>query len=229
MESNYLKQLKALISDVYDIESDKILYTSKGRYIQLLKDKDKLNLVRLFADLVINTDFVRLPTRLSLMDPYSNCGRVKDTLKKKYSIDMSSNQIYQIWYQDKIKLTGVIGNDFFNVLMGYSGKEEIEVESELLKYKESLQSILDSRDGTSLYDRCMLNLETEEYAYSITDEQFEQFIKIIRPYIRLNFGKAQQSLNNEVLGYIKFICTRNTLSEIDSKRLQKLRKILENG
>lgn len=220
--NNIFKQLKFLIYDVYDNGEGEFRNTPSGRYDLLKQDNNRFEIAKLFVKLVKETDYFRKETVVYLMDPYINNNQALIMLEKLYGIKISQNTLYQIWHRDREKFVKEFSEHFFMDVTLYAT-------AEVDHYREKLEQYLDNIDSTGLLGACKLNLSSEEFKYETTDEEFNEFIQKIRPYVDVNIKKTQESLNVDVLAYINYITTHKSLTELDIERLKKLRKILIKG
>lgn len=220
--NNIFKQLKFLIYDVYDNEKEEFRDNPIGRYALLKDDLNRFEIAKLFVKLVKETDYFRKETVVYLMDPFSNNNQALDKIEKIYGIKVSPNTLYQIWYRDREKFIKEFSENFFMDITLYAT-------SDVDKYREILERHIENIDNVSLLSACRLKLNCDEFRYETTDEEFDNFIQKIRPYIDINIKKVQESLDIELLAYINYITTHKSLTEIDTERLKKLRKILIKG
>lgn len=86
------------------------------------------------------------------------------------------------------------------------------------------ESILNSRN-------LLVNIPRKEYNTAITDNQFNDFLRLITPYFITERKRIQLRINTEFLdeaGYINYIMTPGiTLSELDKQRLKKIKSLLD--
>lgn len=159
---------------------------------------------------------------------------IQDTAKiKGVSVSMVKNQIYYI--------NTTIGGDLTyresNILMlclltekisEYDWKEINKIiQAVKIKRCKSMynkESILNSRN-------LLVNIPRKEYNTAITDNQFNDFLRLITPYFITERKRIQLRINTEFLdeaGYINYIMTPGiTLSELDKQRLKKIKSLLD--
>jgi hypothetical protein len=218
--TDLFRQLKALLSDVYNIEAGEFREQPKGIYELLLEDKDRLFLANAFAELVVNTDYFSDATReLMLTDAYT-AEDVSDSLYRK-GIEIKTKAVYNWFYRDKKKFREDVGGSFFGDLVLYK-------DNDVEQYKEIFDKLL-TVDTEGLMASCALNIRSKEYKYEVSDEDFEKFIRKVRPYSKKIMDKVQKSLDKDVIAYIHYITTHEALGDIDKERLKKFQKMLMGG
>lgn len=220
--NNIFKQLKALVNDVYDADNKKFRETPNGKYALLKEDLNRFETAKLFVKLLLDTDYFKKETSIYLLNPFATNSQTLHILNKEYGMDLTASALYQVWYRDREKFIKEFSENFFVDLVLYR-------DANIDKYREKLEQHIDNIDNTHLLKECIIDLGCEEFSYDVTDEEFEKFIQKIRPYINANINKTKESLDNNMLAYINYITTHRSLTDADSVRLKKLRKVLVNG
>lgn len=222
MENNVIKQLKGLIADVYDKKEEKVSDSCSGRYALLKEDSTREEAAILLAHVLLDTGYFSLTTRLAIISLYSTCQSVQNELRIKYNKDYTTNKIYQDWYRDKNKFISDFGDDFVVNLTTYK-------ERDITEQCKKLRELYDSGIGDGIYDNCILPLKVNAYLYDVDDSEFDRFLKIIRPYVKVNIEDVKESLNSDVLAYVRYLVTHDNISETDRVRLEKFQKLMRKG
>ena len=222
MENNILKQIKGLIGDIYDSKENKVLTESKGRYSLLREDSQKLEAAILLANVLLNTAYFSLETRLAIKDPFSNCASVQNILREQYNKDFTTNKIYQAWYRDRKKFVDDFGDTFVVNITTYRDKD-------ITEQVKKLKTLYDLGIGDGIYANCILQLKVNDYQYEVDEQEFERFLKIIRPYVKASIEDVNKSLNPDVLAYVRYLITHDNLSLLDRERLERFQKLMEKG
>lgn len=218
---NRFKQYKALISDVYDSSKMEVVQP-KGKYALLVEDPIRGEVARKFALLIKNTDFVRLETKLCLLDNFSTCESVINTLKREYGVEIKKSNLYQIWYRDRCKIIDKLGDTFMNDLVSLRDKD-------VTVYLSTLQELLAKKENMNIREQCILNLGCQEYAYTLEDEEFNGLLNTIRPYMKRVIHKVENGLSREGLAYLNHIMTHEDLKGIDLERYHRLVRLAYDG
>lgn len=108
--------------------------------------------------------------------------------------------------------------------------KEINRIIQALKVKEN-KKVKDKED--ILNNRNLLiNIPSKEYETSITDEKFNDFLRLITPYFISERKRVQQRINEQFLdaaGYINYLMSPGvSLSDLDKQRLKKIKQLLDS-
>lgn len=218
---NRFKQYKALIADVYDANNREVV-APKGKYKLLVSDPLRAEIAKKFATLIKNTDFVRLETKLCLLDRYSTCDSVINTLKRDYNIEIKRNNLYTIWYRDRIKITDELGDTFMNDLVSLQS-------ADVTGYLDTLDSLLAEKANINIQEQCILNISSTGYAYTLEDEEFNRLLNTIRPYMKRVIRKVEDGLSKDGLAYLNYLMSHEDLKGIDLERYRRLVSLAYDG
>ncbi len=221
MANNILKQLKELISEFVDNQGV-IRETPLGRSIKIELSKDRLDFLRQFIDLLINTDYLTEETKVYIKNKYITAEGVYDELKEKYK-DINLNTVKSKIYYDKVnKIVAKFSEKMLADVIEYKN-------SDITSYKRVLSEIRNKKCGSKLLDNIALKLPKPEASMRITEGEFEEFIEIILPYTRRHMQEISNMLNPQVIGYIHWILSSELLTEVDLKHRAKINEILGGG
>lgn len=216
-KENVFKQLRVIIEDCGE-SGDTLNYT---RYSSVNGDRQELLLNTLY--LLLNTGYMCSSTREYLRDRRETF----ETLASKYNKmapagkDISVGGMRKRIWRDKEKFVTDFGESFVSNLLY---KDDLDVEQYLAK---TLKLIAYETQG-GLLGNIELDLSNKQGILNedITDEEFEEFISVVRPYIKAEKQRVQEGLNVNTLAYIEYITNHQSIADIDKDRLDRLGKLI---
>lgn len=212
-----LKQLRSLVSDYYN--GGNILDTPNNSYKYSTVDMDGEEIIKDVIYLLMNTYYVGEVTKLYLSNPYTTYEGITVLYNKNKTKPIKTSSVRKMVWCDKEKFITDFGEDFIvNLLNG----RDIDIE----QYKLKLTDLLLSNSQSKLLNGVDLNLDNKDNIFNdtVSDEDFEEFLRLIRPYIKKNKRRAQESLDINVIAYINYIVSHQSLMDIDKERLERLSK-----
>lgn len=204
-----LGHLKSVVREFYDpATGDTLEFGSSGRQ---LKGK-RFYIIKNLFELLFKTDFCNEPTRVCLLD-YSL--RPSDVYKEMYiSSGIKLNQrtcINKIAYCEK-KIEKNLGSDIIVDVVDFTTRD-IDVYYDrvnllLTKYKKD--SVFDN-----IYDLDINSILPSEK--EVSNERLEALCDKIRPYLKVEKEKVLSDLDEEALGYLKYLYSLD--ETIDNRKL----------
>ena len=209
MRDNLMKQLKALVYDY--VEDGVLLNEPKYRFVRRDFTSKQLKLLRNIVKLLIETDFVSMETKYYLANRFITLKGVSDYLKEKGHKNVTETIVRgKVWY-DKKRIIKLLGDKFIIDIMEYN--------KNIGKYIKIVENKLSE---SSLYkkfcDNLVIKLPETDWNYEITDEEFNELLQYITPYIKPHINFIESNIPKESVGYIKYILSSDSLNEVDLQR-----------
>lgn len=214
------KGLKEVVCDLIDKEGN-ILERPLYKWIKLDISDERIEFLRQLVDLLLNTKWLNEETKMYLKDKFITKEGVYENLK--YSgRSVNLNTIRSNIHNDIKKVASAFGERFLVEVVGYPN-------SDITSYKKILAEIRMKKSNTKLLDNIALQLPKGDDTTSVTQEEFDEFISIIKPYTRNQMRFISSELSNSVVGYIKYILSSSLLTDVDKQRREILMMLLEDA
>lgn len=226
--SNFNKQLKEIVSDFMDTEG-KILDSPKGKIIKKELSDERIEFLKQFIDLLLNTDFVGEEYKVYISDRFITLKGVYERLKyealnkgEDESRVNFNNVKGKIWY-DKNKITSIFSERVLIDIVEYDGSIEV--------YIEQLNSLKIKYNQVNLLNNLVLDIDTTlntniQIKNDISDEEFKEFINIIAPYSIKHVKYISDNLPKDTLEYVKKILSTSIINGKDLERKEILLTLL---
>jgi len=209
--SNFSKQLKELTANFLSNSGD-ILEKPKsfaGRPMLIIEER-RIKFLRAFIDLLLHTKFISPESKYYLQDLYITQAGVAikfNTTEK--------NVQAKVWYDMK-KIKSIFG---YKIIVDIECYRNID----LAGYEDILtETMTKYADGRDIFDRIALKMPAAKVQYSISEDEFNDFISIVVPYSLEQMKIISQELPTEPVGYIKYIMSSTLLSAEDHQRKERL-------
>ena len=82
--------------------------------------------------------------------------------------------------------------------------------------------------GYRLRNKLVLDLDSNVYNTELSENDFEDFILTIAPYVKTQVEYISKNIESEKVGYFNYLITSKRLTDEDKQRLSKLKDILNN-
>ena len=216
--SNYMKQLRLIVLDMY--KDGVVLDTPIGKYIRKEMDESRVKLLVRLTELLMLTDYIGEESKVYLSIPYINYEGIVDEVYINSGKITNVNAVQsKIWY-DKEKIVKEFGDSMPIDILEYTNRDVKE-------YLDKVHNVWLKVEGKDILKNVSLKFDDEtEYCDDITDDEFEDFIAMIAPYTKKVRERVENSIDKHVLGYIRYISTRKDLSDTDRERYNELRKFV---
>ena len=122
-----------------------------------------------------------------------------------------------------MKITNTFGENVITDL--YASNKKID------KYITAMAEQFAKLSDSSLKKSLRLSLPENNINSSVTDDEFNKFIEIIKPYTEVKMKEIEDSIDTKVSGYFNYIltCPDECLSENDLDRKILLVELLTTG
>lgn len=220
-KAGFLAYLKQVINDMVDSNGNiRPMPTGTIGKMNLPADRIKLlaNLIRLLND----TNIITEETKIYINNRFITMEGVNNEInknKKGKNIRKLKATYSRIWY-DKAKLEKIFGEDFFtNVL--------IRRDSDISVYEKIIaEQYLKYSNGGKYRQNLMLNIPADCINTELSDEEFEEFVSIIAPYVKKHVKYIEDNLNEEWRGYFNYLLCMPNLKGKDKERQERLKLLL---
>lgn len=211
--------LKSIVDDFYD--NGILEEPLKRRIINDLDDK-RVEALKKLVELVMETPFFNEEVKLFIGDYKINYNGVVDELTLKYNKEFNIRTVSSKINYMKSKFEKTFGNRMLLNLTLYT-RENID------EYIVKINNELDNFRRESVLDGIDLNFPdtSDKIIKEVEEEEFSDFIDVIAPYTKKCKRIVEESIDKDVLAYIRNICTSTNLSDIDKERLEQLKELIE--
>jgi hypothetical protein len=188
-------------------------------YVKKDLDEQRVKLMFDLTDLLMNTDYISEESKLYLSVRYINyAGMVDELYKATGKLSNESAIQSRVWY-DKKKLVNDLGENIVLDTIEYTKQD-------ITKYMDRISVIRLKVNKVDLLKEVSLEFPREVvYCDDITDEQFEEFLDVIAPYTKNCMKQVVSNIDENVLGYIRYITTHSIISETDKDRYNQLKEL----
>lgn len=216
-----LKHLKVVIADMVDengnIRAIPISGTGK-RGLTNNRIKFIADLIRLVRD----TNIINEETRIYIFNKSISIRGVNELLNKniidedkKYKVNTTISKIQY----NKTKLTKIFGESMFRDIL--SNSIDISIYERVLSEQYAKYSNTDE-----MRENIVLNIPNNCITTEVSDEEFEEFIKIIAPYTKNHIEYIENNISNRLYGYFNYLISMPKLEGVDGSRRDILKKLL---
>lgn len=210
------KQLKELIA-VLTNENGTILEKPKrARGYEKLSDERRLGFIRAFLDLLLNTDFISEETKCYIKNKYLPIDGVAEALHIERKLHTTATRIWR----DIKKIDKAFGEKLLVDILQY---DRIDIDA----YEQKLNVVLFSNTNVkALDDRIALRLPHGGDGTVVTQEQFEDFVYCIKPYLKTHMEYLEEIIDKDAVAYARKLLSSTILTDMDIERKELLEELL---
>lgn len=218
MSAGFTKQLKLLIWDF--VVDGEILEKPLGRAVKNDLDSERVEFLRLFIDLLLNSNYMSEETKIYLSDRYITMEGVQLKLEER-GIDVNINTVKSKVWNDKKKIITDFGEDLFGDIIRYR-------DVDMASYMDKLNRLQVKYNNVSILKNIDLNLRLDDTSInkSITEEEFQEFLGIIAPYSKRHRRFISDNIPRSMVGYAMYLLSNNMLFGDDLERKNTLLELL---
>lgn len=211
------KQLRTVINDYYVDDVMLQVPRNYGRYVNI--DSERYDLLTDIIFLMLKTSYSGSATKIYLLNPFMNIKGIVHLYNTNNNKALTEQGVYTSIWRDKVKFIKDFGESII-VKLVYDRELDISV------YKEKVAELLNEYSQSNLLNEISLNLENDKNIYNeeLSDEEFNRFIELIRPYTKRNIKRVENSINESMIGYIHYILNHQSITDIDKDRINILLK-----
>lgn len=221
-KDSFTSQLKDVIADFYDTSNKKVYAEPKGRYIKKELNKNQIRALKDITRVVMCTDIVSDTYKQYLLMRYGTYKDLADEIEVKCGASFNTSTLQSRVWTNRNKLVQLYGDKCISNIIMYNKFID--------KYNAISREILFKYVGDEniLNSLCIKIDSNVASCNSITDEQFDDFVDMILPYTKRTVKYLLESLDKDVIGYIKYLMCTSDLSDTDFSRYDRLRKLIED-
>lgn len=192
-----------------------------GVFNKVKVPKKTVEIFKSFLALLKNTNIIHDETKLYLFNPYITLKEVNEEINSRYNKKLVLNTTISKVGQDRMKIVALVGDDFVHQII--SSKFDYDMYAHIiaeqsLKYKE---------DGVKdLRDNLLLPLNRDIINYKLSDEDFDTFLDIVKPYMKSHIDTLARNIDEKMIGYFNNLIVNHNLSEKDKERYELLLQFL---
>ena len=216
-DSNFTKQLKELVGDFVSADGE-ILDYPIGRIGCKKLDDRRIKLLKIFIDLLINTRFTRDVTKLYISQKYITFEGVAEQLQAQGQEICVSSVQSRVFY-DKRRIEIHIGGNILVDILEYKNVD-------LDRYEQKLLDLMVQHSNGYMFQTIALHLPTPTFTTDLSEEEFEEFFRIIAPFSKNHMKFISDNIDTKALGYCKYIISSNVLTEVDKERRDRVLALL---
>lgn len=218
-----LSQLKEVIDLMID-KNGNFRAVPRGYIGKQELSGDRLRLMEMILRLFLETDFLNPETRLYLSNRYITIAGVRESMINNGLYDngeLTESAVRNRIYRDQAKIESVFGDSFISDILMSNVKP-------IARYTEALGKEFAKSGDNELKKGVRLNLAEDIISTSIDDDEFDEFVEIIQPYLEPQMRFIEENLSARAVGYFNYVmgCPDKCLSATDLERKNKLITLL---
>lgn len=217
------QNVRAIIQDIYDKEHNLILDKPVGRYYLVRESEVRSKCEKLFAELILMTDFVSLSSKLYFINSNLSAKEIAIKMLRDNKIDISVPLIFKRLREDIEKINELLGGSFFvNLTIGL----EDDSDGIIVEYCRKITETINKYRHLTIESLCALNLDCSRYYYELSDKEFDNFVKVIKHYTKKAMNRERNKLSEEAIGYVNYLFSSSLSNKTDIDRLNKLKALI---
>ncbi|MEM4385676.1 MAG: hypothetical protein QXD03_03920 [Candidatus Anstonellales archaeon] len=218
-QGTFLQELKEVIYCLVD-DNGKFRVMPIGSLGKMKLDKERIDLLIKLIKFIQDTDFLCRETKMYIFNKYITLKGVNEQLN--YELGKNKiklkNTISKIQY-DKTKLEKRFGTEFFMDVLSRN--------KNINKYNTIINQLYAEYGDREWKKKLVIDIPIGEVGESVSDEEFDEFIGMIKPYIVSQVEYIKGELNKNVCGYIYYLMSKQgDLTGIDKERYNRLKLLL---
>ncbi|MBU3101909.1 MULTISPECIES: hypothetical protein [Clostridium] len=219
MKGNILAQLKEIIYAFVDSEG-RILDKPKPYTINTIKlNKRRNDFIRQFIDLLLNTKFITNESKIYLLNKNYTMRNVHEEIQKLGS-RIAYRTVTAKLYYDSTKIASVFTSKMLTEILFYD-KANMDM------YEEALADVLNKYSNKKiLHENIGLKLPKTKLNNSLSDDEFNDFLQIIKPYLKSQINFIYDNINKRSIGYAEYLLSSTLLSDIQKEQKNLLLECL---
>lgn len=180
------------------------------------------NKIKFLADLIVllrDTNIITEETKIYIFNKYMTKRGVNEIIRETSGKEVPFNNTASKIQYDHAKLQKLFGeNLIYDVLSKTRNIESYEsiLDSQYMKYSNS----------SEIRDKLIINIPNNCMQREITEEQFQDFVEVILPYIKNQVKFIEDNIDREACGYFNYIISSPNLTDEDKERLNRLKMLL---
>lgn len=211
-----LKDLKEIIGDLVDNNGNfrTLPIGSVGRR-RLSNNRIKLmqDIVRLLRD----TNIISEETKMYVFNRHITIKGVNQAFMDKTGEFIKFKSTSSKIQYDKSKLEKMFTNRVF---------VDILTNRDITVYERAVAEQFSKYSKNNLRDGLILDISKDGINRELTDEEFQEFITIVAPYVKSHVEFISKNIDKRLSGYFNYITSMPKLNEVDKERLDMLKTLI---
>ena len=188
-------------------------------FIENMKvEMDRQELLKDIVILLKDTDIINRETKMYIFNNTTK-REINEVLSEEVGETVSFNTT-----QSKIQY----GKTKLEKLFGYSIKRLLYKTYDIDDIPRLIYDISSQYSDIDLRNKLVLDLDSNVYNTELSENDFEDFILTIAPYVKTQVEYISKNIESEKVGYFNYLITSKRLTDEDKQRLSKLKDILNN-
>lgn len=221
-----LKELKLIYPDAID-NNGNLRTMPIGLLAKRKISMGRFHLLQSFIKLIIETDIVNKETKLYISNPdisYRSVNRAMNELNGNVEPEIPERTTQSKIGYGRRKLMETFGEDIVtDIAFKTMNDDKIRIYEEKITkaYREYAGgSREDIRDGIAL------TLDKDSLCGELSDDKFDQFIDIIKPYLKHHMEAVSANMDEDSIGYFNNLMFNPNLNNVDKERLALLEELV---
>lgn len=188
-------------------------------FIENMKvEMDRQELLKDIVILLKDTDIINRETKMYIFNNTTK-REINEVLSEEVGETVSFNTTQSKIQYGKTKLEKLFGDSIKRLLYKTYDIDDIP---------RLIYDISSQYSDIDLRNKLVLDLDSNVYNTELSENDFEDFILTIAPYVKTQVEYISKNIESEKVGYFNYLITSKRLTDEDKQRLSKLKDILNN-
>ena len=216
-KSNILKDLRRVCGSFVD-EHGNMRVRPIGFIENMKVEMDRQELLKDIVILLKDTDIINRETKMYIFNNTTK-REINEVLSEEVGETVSFNTTQSKIQYGKTKLEKLFGDSIKRLLYKTYDIDDIP---------RLIYDISSQYSDIDLRNKLVLDLDSNVYNTELSENDFEDFILTIAPYVKTQVEYISKNIESEKVGYFNYLITSKRLTDEDKQRLSKLKDILNN-
>lgn len=216
-KSNILKDLRRVCGSFVD-EHGNMRVRPIGFIENMKVEMDRQELLKDIVILLKDTDIINRETKMYIFNNTTK-REINEALSDEVGETVSFNTTQSKIQYGKTKLEKLFGDSIKRLLYKTYDIDDIP---------RLIYDISSQYSDIDLRNKLVLDLDSNIYNTELSENDFEDFILTIAPYVKTQVEYISKNIESDKVGYFNYLITSKRLTDEDKQRLSKLKDILNN-
>lgn len=216
-KSNILKDLRRVCGSFVD-EHGNMRVRPIGFIENMKVEMDRQELLKDIVILLKDTDIINRETKMYIFNNTTK-REINEVLSEEVGETVSFNTTQSKIQYGKTKLEKLFGDSIKRLLYKTYDIDDIP---------RLIYDISSQYSDIDLRNKLVLDLDSNVYNTELSENDFEDFILTIAPYVKTQVEYISKNIESDKVGYFNYLITSKRLTDEDKQRLSKLKDILNN-
>jgi hypothetical protein len=226
MRVSILTGIKEVIYEMTDKQASLVVRKEpipNGNLAKKELSSERIEFLRLFVNLLLNTTFITEKTKLYVSEKHSSYVSLAEKLQKEQGLEINPSTLQSTVWLDKNKIERYFTSKVLLDVIEYTN-------TDISRYIATAKELINKYGQSSLLTKnIIIKLpDCEVQNTKVSDAEFNDFISTISPYIKSQAQYVSENTSTSLVGYCKYILnsTDGNLDEQDSQRRKLLLSLL---